>query len=769
MAGREYRLSIIVTGKDSGASSMLGGLAKNLNSMRTIAGGIIASQVFTSIGRGIGNMAREAIGATGEIQKMSMMLQTLQARELIKTGKGITDFNGDGIYDMNDALKSAEPLAAATLKQLEDIAIASPFQLKNVNNAYRLAMAYGYTSKEATKFTQATLNMAAGIGAEGEMLDRMSYNLAQIRNQGHVTAIDMRQLAMAGFDLGDVLKYVGDQMGVNIRDHNDFNRAIQNGRITWEDFTDHYAEYAEKNFGGASERMSRTLVGLKSTFADVFELSMPKILGPAVESMTGWLNGLLDKFKSIRDSGALEAVGEKLGKFTDGAIKTMDKLVVWFGKGRWGKIEDFFLNGFVGMTEKFKDAVYATDWDIVGENFVKGVEKIDFSKIGMKLREGLRNVLLGLGTTGLELDLTNVGNAITEGFVDFIGALFFGNASAFESIEKDWTFIGDSVSAMLDREGELIKTRWDEFKTTWSFNLSSFGNYVRENFASNLGLSMLGPAGMLASLLPDSAWDEFKTTWAFNLTSAMEWMKTGLIQQGSTLGAAFPLAISGALNGGLSVLAAGVSQWVMGITASFIGPFASLGATLGGFLGEMVNMMRSKAIEMVVSIVSPFSNLGGLLRSALDSAMGGIVASLSAWVGQINAVLSQIGSGLSGLMGGGLGGILGGSSAKPKPKPNNPFGSSGLSGGMQSFSGGGIATGPLSGYQALLHGTEAVIPLNGGGIPVQLLPSQAGGGNINIQLVYAPGISTASRREFEDEIAPFVREGVRSEFQKRGL
>jgi hypothetical protein len=39
------------------------------------------------------------------------------------------------------------------------------------------------------------------------------------------------------------------------------------------------------------------------------------------------------------------------------------------------------------------------------------------------------------------------------------------------------------------------------------------------------------------------------------------------------------------------------------------------------------------------------------------------------------------------------------------------------------FAQGGIATGPASGYEAMLHGVEAVVPLAGGrSIPVQSMP-----------------------------------------------
>ncbi len=42
------------------------------------------------------------------------------------------------------------------------------------------------------------------------------------------------------------------------------------------------------------------------------------------------------------------------------------------------------------------------------------------------------------------------------------------------------------------------------------------------------------------------------------------------------------------------------------------------------------------------------------------------------------------------------------------------------SGDIKKFSGGGISTGPTSGYMAELHGTEAVIPIPNGAIPVQI-------------------------------------------------
>ena len=63
----------------------------------------------------------------------------------------------------------------------------------------------------------------------------------------------------------------------------------------------------------------------------------------------------------------------------------------------------------------------------------------------------------------------------------------------------------------------------------------------------------------------------------------------------------------------------------------------------------------------------------------------------------------------------------------------------------QSFSGGGIATGPQSGYTATLHGTELVIPMQNGSVPVRM---QGGSG----------GVSSAELKTLREEMQQMNRE-----------
>lgn len=326
----DYKIRIIVEGDDR-ASGPLRNVGSALGNMSQIAGGILGANLFSGLVQGIQSIASNAIGATAGLQQMQVGLESLVAREIAQqsASQAATDALAgitSEVMTIGEALPFAQDKAKDLMKELENIAIASPYQLETISNTFTQAMAFGYTTKEAKTYTAALLDMAAGTGANNERLGRMAYNLAQIRMQGKVTAMDVRQLAMAGFDLTSVLRYAGQEMGIQINTHEDFNKAIESGQITWEQFNDSFAKYSKENFGGASERMSRTLMGLQSTFKDIFVLTIPKIIGGAVEKFTGFASRILDGFLKIRDSGLLEEWGEQVSKVFDKVLLFLNPL-----------------------------------------------------------------------------------------------------------------------------------------------------------------------------------------------------------------------------------------------------------------------------------------------------------------------------------------------------------------------------------------------------------------------------------------------------------
>ncbi len=92
-----------------------------------------------------------------------------------------------------------------------------------------------------------------------------------------------------------------------------------------------------------------------------------------------------------------------------------------------------------------------------------------------------------------------------------------------------------------------------------------------------------------------------------------------------------------------------------------------------------------------------------------------------------------------------------------------------LSGGYKSFSGGGVSDGPNSGYGAILHGKEAVVPLpNNRSIPVEMKGKNNGPVNTTINVNMADGSSnTTSDEETGKEFAQAVNMAVLEEISKQ--
>ena len=122
------------------------------------------------------------------------------------------------------------------------------------------------------------------------------------------------------------------------------------------------------------------------------------------------------------------------------------------------------------------------------------------------------------------------------------------------------------------------------------------------------------------------------------------------------------------------------------------------------------------------------------------------------FVGQINALLASISMpsfNLSGMFGGASGSVGG---IKPKDKRKDR---------TDQAHGGGVFSGPLSGHNVELHGTEGVFTQE----QMAHLAPASGGGGVTINLTYAPGFSTASVEELEMNLMPIIRRGI---LQTRG-
>jgi len=88
---------------------------------------------------------------------------------------------------------------------------------------------------------------------------------------------------------------------------------------------------------------------------------------------------------------------------------------------------------------------------------------------------------------------------------------------------------------------------------------------------------------------------------------------------------------------------------------------------------------------------------------------------------------------------------------------------------MQGYATGGIARGSTSGYPAVLHGTEAVVPLpNGRSIPVEMKDSGATNNNIVVNVSTDGQTSTeGSTGPDMDKLGGAIAKAVQFELQNQ--
>lgn len=259
---------------------------------------IVGIGAAVGLGRLIGQLKtlwHQGIAAAEQMQNLRMSLETLAAKELVTAGR---------FENVSDALAEATPRAAELLERIRELSIVSPFEYGQVAETFRLSMAFGATSDAAVRLTKAVLDTGSGLSLTSAMMSRMNYNLMQALVAGDLTAANMRQLRMVGLDLAGILQ---DELGMSLEE---VRAALESGGLTMRDVSEAFVEYAETNFGGAAERMSKTAQGLRSSFADLAFFIRADLIGPALEKVTAQLALLFDKLRVIADSGVLKRVGE---------------------------------------------------------------------------------------------------------------------------------------------------------------------------------------------------------------------------------------------------------------------------------------------------------------------------------------------------------------------------------------------------------------------------------------------------------------------------
>jgi tape measure domain-containing protein len=302
----------------SAANTMSGGggggrgLSGAVVAVGTALGHLAAGAILNFIS-GVSEMSSAVVTNLGDLQKLEIGLTMLEAREM--TMAGLTD-------TVAEAMDGASLRASSMLEVLKDVSLASPFQYQDIAKVLQLNMAFGQSSKMAMALTQAMTDMAAvSPMASPELLERIAYNFSQMSLTGKITARDIRDLALAGVNLNQILvEELGGGMDV-------VNKKLKEGELTMKDVSQAFIDYAETNFAGAARSMAtKTIPGLISSFKDLAVFASKDLFGPAGEVVTKFMEKVYYAAKSLLDSGVLQKVGIWLKVLAETATNFLSKL-----------------------------------------------------------------------------------------------------------------------------------------------------------------------------------------------------------------------------------------------------------------------------------------------------------------------------------------------------------------------------------------------------------------------------------------------------------
>ncbi len=300
-SGGEIRLRILA---EDLASGKVKGVAGALEQIRNIAVGFAVARGFFAIINGLRNIVSGAIDAAASLQTFTVGVETLIAREAVLAG---------AFENTEQALVGTTKNSQHMIGVLRELSLASlgAFPVDAIQRTWRLNMAYGATSEQAVELTKAILTTAAALGLDTQMVQRLNYNLAQALVAGDLTAINLRQLRLAGLDLARVFY---DELGMSVAQVRD---QLKSGAMTMQEVSETFIRYAEENFGTAGERMRNTFRGAIQEIKNLFYWSGVDLLTPSLEVATGSIRRLTEEIKGLADAGFFAYVGQQIGKLVE--------------------------------------------------------------------------------------------------------------------------------------------------------------------------------------------------------------------------------------------------------------------------------------------------------------------------------------------------------------------------------------------------------------------------------------------------------------------
>lgn len=166
-------------------------------------------------------------------------------------------------------LGSAEK-ADKIIKDIGKLTLESPFQFENAESTVKMMIAMGASFETVIDEVRDLGNVSAGLNVP---MERLALNFGQVRTLGYLAGRELRDFAIAGVPLLDVLSEMTGKTKAQVQD------MISERGISYDMVREAFYRMSNEGgrFDGLMAKMSKTTGGLASNIKDLFSLTMREI------------------------------------------------------------------------------------------------------------------------------------------------------------------------------------------------------------------------------------------------------------------------------------------------------------------------------------------------------------------------------------------------------------------------------------------------------------------------------------------------------------
>lgn len=369
--------------------------------------------------------------------------------------------------------------AGAMLKQVQQLAIETPFGLQELTTATRQLLAYNFAGDKAVDMLRTVGDASAALGQGSFGMERIIRALGQMQAKSRVMAQEMNQLAEVGINGWNM---ISDATGMAVKD---VQKATEQGMVSAAVGIQAILDGMNRRFGGAMAAQNKTLAGQWERLVDTAKATMRDFGDAVLPIAKGIVQSLGNSLKELSDRFAAMDIHEKNATMAMYVmIAAIPPLVMMIGK----------IIGVIGALKLAGAGVFAP-----GSVIMVGVAALAVLIYKLTKRWLDHNVALREAkdrTEALAASSRNMTNAQIE---TQIAALKSLNVIERQNASRAWS---DYAAAGYDNTsaGRGHRARWEQ----WSGSAVSTNAQITryENILRTRGLAGAGGGSAVGGLAP---------------------------------------------------------------------------------------------------------------------------------------------------------------------------------------------------------------------------------------------------------------------------